>query len=244
MANTNIINVINLHKVEKKLIDINNKRGELPERIASINEKIESLSKQKEESEARLVEIEKRKVLLNGTLSDIEKKVNSLNDQMYKVKSNKEYEALLSEIDHLNNENTNHFDELGTFEDETGSINSNLTENAENLESENNKLSTNQKRLDEANLLIESEEKDLLKQKKNLTGLLGDDQSLEAAYNDKKDEYDGLAFASINRNCCGNCYSSLPPQLIIDIESQEKLVSCPSCSIFLYIEDENLEEEE
>ena len=79
---------------------------------------------------------------------------------------------------------------------------------------------------------------------KSLIGLLSNDQSIEVAYNDKKDEYEGLAFASINRNCCGNCYSSLPPQLIIDIESQEKLVSCPSCSIFLYIEDENLDEEE
>ncbi|MBI45481.1 MAG: hypothetical protein CMG66_04865 [Candidatus Marinimicrobia bacterium] len=244
MGNTNIVNVINLHKVEKKLIDINNKRGELPAKIASINEQIESLSKQKEESETRLAEIEKRKVLLNGTLSDIEKKVNSLNDQMYKVKSNKEYEALLSEIDHLNNENNNHFEELGTFEDEIGSINSNLTENAEKLESENNKLSANQEKLNEANLLIESEEKELKKEKKSLTGLLSNDRSIESAYNDKKDEYEGLAFASINRNCCNNCYSSLPPQLIIDIESQKKLVSCPSCSIFLYIEDENLEEEE
>ena len=32
--------------------------------------------------------------------------------------------------------------------------------------------------------------------------------------------------------------------IIHDIEEQEKLVSCPSCSIFLYIEDENLAEEE
>ena len=74
MANTNIANIINLHKVEKKLIDINGERGQLPERITSINEKMDSLSKQKEESEDRLVEIDKRKVLVNGELSDIEKK--------------------------------------------------------------------------------------------------------------------------------------------------------------------------
>ena len=68
--------------------------------------------------------------------------------------------------------------------------------------------------------------------------------SLIDLYDSKKEEYSGLAFASVSRNCCCNCYSSLPPQLIIDIEEQEKLVSCPSCSIFLYIEDENLAEEE
>ena len=68
-------------------------------------------------------------------------------------------------------------------------------------------------------------------------------KSLIDLYDNKKEEYSGLAFATVNRSCCENCYSSLPPQLIIDIEQQEKLVSCPSCSIFLYIGDENLAEE-
>ena len=244
MRNINIANIINLHKLEKKLIDINAKRGQLPERISSINKKIDLLSKQKEESGERLSEIDKRKVLINGTLSDIEKKINTLNDQMYKVKSNKEYEALLSEIDHLNNENNNHFEELGTFDNEVENINDTLKTNNEELESENEKLSLNQARLDEANSLIESEEKQLEEGKQDLITLLQSDKSLIQLYNDKKEEYSGLAFASVNRNCCGECYSSLPPQLIIDIEQQEKLVSCPSCSIFLYIEDEILAEEE
>jgi len=244
MTKTNIANVINLHKVEKKLIDINGERGELPERIDSINQKIDLLGTQKEESETRLSEIDKRKSLLNGTLSDIEKKINTLNDQMYKVKSNKEYEALLSEIDHLNSENDSHFEELGTFESEIENINNILKTNAEELEQENQKLSVNEEKLSKANSLIESEETQLKDQKKDLIGLLKNDESLIDLYNSKKEEYSGLAFGSVNRNCCGNCYSSLPPQSIIDINEQDKLVPCPSCSIFLYIEDENLDEEE
>ena len=246
MANTNIANIVVLHKVEKKLIDINSTRGQFPERIASTKEKISRLSEQQEEFAERLVEIDKRKVLLNGTLSDIEKKIKILNDQMYKVKSNKEYEALLSEIDHLNNENNTHFDELGTFENEVESINNTIKENTEALESENQKLSLNEKKLNEANVLIESQEKKLEKQKQSCINLLKSDNAMLDAetYNNKKEEYSGLAFAAIHRSCCENCYSSLPPQLIIDIQNQEKLVSCPSCSIFLYLEDENLDEEE
>ena len=244
MANTNIANIVVLHETEKKLIDINGKRGQFPERIASINEKMNLLSKQKEESEVRLGEIDKRKVVLNGSLSDIEKKIKTLNDQMYKVKSNKEYEALLSEIDHLNNENDTHFEELGTFDDEIKNINNILKENNEESESENQKLSLNQKRLNEANSSIESEEKQLEEKKQDLIALLQSDEALINMYNDKKVEYSGLAFAPVNRSCCGECYSSLPPQLIIDIEQQEKLVSCPSCSIFLYTTDEDLTEEE
>ena len=42
---------------------------------------------------------------------------------MYKVKSNREYEALLSEIDHLNNENLNTIKELEEFDDEVKKLN-------------------------------------------------------------------------------------------------------------------------
>ena len=69
-------------------------------------------------------------------------------------------------------------------------------------------------------------------------GLLND--AFLIVYDDKKTEYNGLAFAEINRDCCENCYSSLPPQLIIDAKNREQLVLCPSCNILLYIEVEDL----
>ena len=56
----------------------------------------------------------------------------------------------------------------------------------------------------------------------------------------KKEEY-GLAFASITRKSCSNCFSSLPPQAFINVTDRNKLQTCPSCNIFLYIEDENID---
>ena len=66
-------------------------------------------------------------------------------------------------------------------------------------------------------------------------------ENLLEIYNDKRQEYDGLAFAQINRGCCENCYSSLPPQLVIDVNSCNQFVSCPTCSILLYLEDIDLD---
>ena len=243
MENNNIVNIVNLHQIEKKLFDINGKRGKLPEKIALLSEKIDSLSKTNEGFKTRLIDIDKRKILLNGNSSDIEKKIATLNDQMYKVKSNKEYEALLSEIDHLNNENNISFEELGEFENDVEDINKTLENNMQELELHNTNLLKNTKALKEANALIEIEEKDLEKKKENLIKSLKIGDSLIDIYNTKKIEYSGLAFAEISRNCCSNCYSSLPPQLLIDTGEKKKLVSCPSCNIFLYFENENLVEE-
>ena len=235
MENKNIINIINLHTIEKRLFDINNKRGNLPKKISELNKEIENYKMISNENNKRIEEIDKRRILLNGSLGDTDKKISSLNEQMYQVKSNKEYEALLKEIDHLNNENTSNLNELDTFEKEIEEINENSNLNNEKLNSLVDRLSKLEKRLTDANLTIENEEKELIQdQKKCLAN--SSDKSLLDLYEGKKEEYDGLAFATANSNCCGNCYSSLPAQLIIDINNRSELVTCPSCRILLYLD--------
>jgi len=160
------------------------------------------------------------------------------------VKSNREYEALLSEIDHLNNENTNILNDLEEFDSEIKNINSSMDENNEKIELVNKELSNKENQLNEANSQIEKEEKELEKDRELFIKDLSSDKSLMSVYNDKKEENDGLAFAEVNRNCCENCYSNLPPQSIIDAQNRNDLVLCPSCSILLYTEEEDLVNEE
>jgi predicted nucleic acid-binding Zn-ribbon protein len=236
MTNNNIRKVIDLHKIDKRLLDINSKRGDLPLMIESINKKIVSFSKQDKDFSIRLEEIEKRKVIINGDLADQEKKISSLNEQMYKVKSNKEYEALLNEIDHLNKENDNNLSELETFDQEVKSINESLDNNNQELESLNAKLLKSQEKLNSTNALIEKEEGDLAKNRVIIEKDLSAEENLLETYNSKKEEYDGIAFALINRGCCEHCYSSLPPQLEIDASSCNQFVTCPTCSILLYVD--------
>ena len=101
MEKNNIETLISLHKIDKQLLHINEKRGTLPNKIEKINVTITSIVDNISDNESRKVEIEKRKNEINGNLSDSNTKIETLNNQMYDVKSNKEYEALLVEIDHL-----------------------------------------------------------------------------------------------------------------------------------------------
>ena len=239
MTNNNIPKVINLHKIDKRLLDISNERGDLPSRIEDINKKINSFSNHDIDYASRLEEIEKRKVIINGNLADQEKKINNLNEQMYRVKSNKEYEALLNEIDHLNKENDNNLSELEAFDQEVKSINESLDSNNEELKSLNTKLLKNQDKLNNTNALIAKEEADLGNNRIILEKQLLKEENLLDTYNDKMSE-NGLAFALINRGCCENCYSSLPPQIEIDAKSCNQFVTCPTCSILLYVDDVDL----
>ncbi len=239
--NNNQDKLIELHKIEKRLLDINSSRGDLPNKISLLKNKNDNLIDDNKNYENRLSEVGSKKTLLNSNISDIKNKIDTLNEQMYQVKSNREYEALLSEIDHLNNENSNILNELKEFDSEIQNINASIDDNKENIEKISTELSNKENQLNEANSQIGKEEEELENNKNTLIKeLTGIDESLIAMYNDKKEENDGLAFAEINRDCCGNCYSNLPPQSIIDARNRKNLVFCPSCSILLYINEENL----
>ena len=244
MNNNSCEKLIKLHKVDKRLLDINISRGDLPNKISLLKNKNDNLINDNKNYEDRLSEVDSKKKSLNSNISDIKNKINTLNEQMYQVKSNREYEALLSEIDHLNNENTNILNDLEEFDSEVNNINSSVDENNENIELLNKELSKKENQLNEANSQIEKEEKELEKDRELFIKDLSSDKSLMSLYDDKKEENDGLAFAEVNRGCCENCYSNLPPQSIIDARNRNDLVLCPSCSILLYIDEDNLVNEE
>ena len=105
MENSDIKEMLELHILDKQLFDINELRGTLPENIEKLNQKLESLTSQANNSDNNVIELNKNKKSYNTDLTDNLGKIKKLNDQIFKVKTNKEYDALLNEIDHLKKDN-------------------------------------------------------------------------------------------------------------------------------------------
>ena len=82
----------------------------------------------------------------------------------------------------------------------------------------------------------EKEENLLLKNKKTLSNNI--DNKFLTQYTKLADKY-GQGMADILRNSCNHCYTQLPPQLIVEIKYDKKIITCPSCSVFLYHRNED-----
>ena len=236
IENNSIVHIINLHEIDERLHNMNEKRGPLPKTISDLTNKIELVETDNSNLENDKLDIEKRKSIILSNVSEFNAKIEKLNNQTYDVKSNKEYEALLSEIDHLKMSLSNENKELETFDIKLEEINNTLNSNTEDLSSMKENLVKKNQLLDETNLLIADKEIELNKDRKKLVATLSkDDYSL---YLEKQDEYDGLAFAEVNRKSCSHCFSELPPQIYIDVSKRDTLVVCPTCNIFLYSNEE------
>ena len=151
-----ISNLVKLQEVDSSIQSIQELQGDLPKNVEELKSNLSFITNEISNAEKRLqeIEIETRKI---QTLQEQSKeKISNLQEQVYKVKSNREYDALMSEIDHLKNElSDNELKEL-ELSDEKDTLSNNLNENKSENDIISEKLNKQKTSLDKS--IIETKE--------------------------------------------------------------------------------------
>jgi len=225
--------IINLHKIDVRLQEIHEEKGDLPELIKEQKDEIKELNSKILDSDSQVTELEKEKSSCNTSVKDFELKLDKYNKQMDSVKNNKEYDALLIEIDHLKNENDELIERIIEIEESIEDLSKDKEKCSDKITNLNEKLNDNESELNEKSIEFSVEEKLLLKDKNGLLLSISDKKFLQG-YEDKDKEM----LASIYNGSCSSCYTNLPAQALVDAKKGMELIECPSCSIFLYFDED------
>jgi predicted nucleic acid-binding Zn-ribbon protein len=158
------------------------------------------------------------------------------------VKTNKEYTAILHEIDAIK-------EKISSFEDRELEIMEVLEEKEKVIPAIESEFKEEEKKYQEYKTKKETE---AVRVKKELEDLKAQRQevvrSLDPEWVRNYDRVakgrDGLAVVSIKEGVCQGCFQGLRPQVIIDIKTSEKMHHCPECSRFLYWKEEATPENE
>ena len=107
-----------------------------------------------------------------------------------------------------------------------------IKNNSNKIETVTLNLKENKSELKSALSKTQAEEKKLLKSR---TGLVKEiDNRYLGTYERLMGARDGAGMVSMIKSSCGSCYTKLPPQMIIEVKDNNKIITCPSCSIFLF----------
>ena len=225
--------IIDLHKIDLRLQEIEEEKGDLPETIKEQQQSIFQFNEKVDSCDIEIDELNKLKSDYNISISDFSLKMEKYNKQMDSVKNNKEYDALLIEIDHLKKENDELADKVLNVDEKVIELKNSIEDFSQNIQDISSKLEINEEELKEKSVEFGVEEKLLLKDKKSLLSKINDKDFI-SNYQEKDKEL----IASIYNGSCNSCYTSLPAQTLVDVQKGLSLVTCPSCSIFLYFDEE------
>ena len=225
--------IIDLHKIDLEILEINDSKGALPGIIKKQEEQKNSLKDSLKDSKKELKSLDKNINDYSTQATDYASKIKNYNDQIYSVKNNKEYEALLKEIDFLKGENKTVESNLSDSKDKKEKMELFIDDTSKNLEDLLSKLKSNLEELKVISAETDQEEKKLNKSKDKLLKDIKN-KNFVSSYLEGNQSF---KLAALSRDACSSCFSSLPPQFILNVKKMEELFPCPSCGINLFWEE-------
>tara|TARA_A100001011_G_scaffold7665_1_gene8767 strand:- start:2639 stop:3373 length:735 start_codon:yes stop_codon:yes gene_type:complete len=222
-----------LQDIDTKLQDINELLGDLPEKVEELDEQESRLIKSIDENlnRSKTLELELSKIDVRN--SEINNKIEKSKDQLFLVTNNKQYDAIMNEIDHLKEENKQIENQTLEMMEEKESLDSQTSEMQTQLENLTSDLVVRRKKLN--NAISESADEKSILDKKRTNHVNEVDEKTFLEYEKVLNARDGLAVVSLSGYSCGGCGAQIPMQTVVEIRSGT-IHRCGVCGRFLYNE--------
>ena len=223
--------LVELQNIDTKLEDLNSLLGNLPKMVEELNQKENDLLSKIEENKIKLKNINLNSNKSETSNSQINEKINKLTDQLFLVTNNKQYDALTNEIEHLQDQKSNHETDLLSYIEEKDIIEKEIVDDEKLCEELKEDLNSRREKLEKAMSETAGEKESLEKSRSKKVSEI--DDNIIQIYTKVISARSGVAVVSLSGDSCGGCGAALPPQKASEVRSGE-LHRCDSCGRFLY----------
>jgi len=229
--------LIELQKVDSRLRELEALQGDLPKKLQSLKQQVDEKTTLLGEKRKALEEAQKSKYAAELEIKSLREKDKKYRDQLFKVTTNREYDAIQAEID-----------STAAAIDTQETVFLEASEKEETLAREIEELKAEVERIQEEAAKVEEE----LREKLNLTRrevtelerrrekLVHDlDVPIYRTYERiRKGKVDGLAVVPVVNGACGGCRQAIPPQKILEIRRMNQIIICEGCGRILVWQDD------
>lgn len=186
------------------------------------------LSKLKQENEI----LGKKKREKESQLDDLNEKIRKLKARTTEIKTNKEYQAHLKEIESAEKELHDLEDEILVIMEEIDTFSKDIKLAEERIKAEKSKVEAIKEKI-ESGILESQKELESLKEKREkiVESMSGEVYNL---YMSLMESGGGVAVAEVKEEVCQGCNMNIPPQLYVEIKRNEDIIQCPQCHRILY----------
>ena len=230
--NPELQKLMELQQVDARIAALRAEVAALPKEVAAIEAKLAGSKAKVETAQTSIKTDEGARRKHESDIKDQQEKISKYRDQSLKVKTNQEYKALLTEIEHAEKE-------IARLEDKILEIMVAADTRKETLKQAEATLKAdtaeNEKEKEHARKQTAEDEKalaELTEQRKQLRGGIDDDT---LRHYDRVLKLRGSALAAVHDDqMCSVCRVILRPQVYQDVMKGEEILACDSCQRILY----------
>jgi uncharacterized protein len=224
-----------LQKIDLGLRSIKEEKDRYPKEMKKLDEKQRAERERIEKEKEKIESLEKARRQKEGQLALEQEKIKRAGGRMSEVKTNKEYQALLSEIETIKEANNRMEEEILQVMDEIDELKKDLSKREKDAGVSVEKLEGERKKLQEK---MAHDEKVWEKQMERRDVLSKQIESkLVKLYNTLKEKREGVGVVSVKHETCQGCFVNVPPQMFIEVQKNNAIVRCPHCNRILFWEE-------
>ncbi len=229
--------LIELQKLDLTIGRINLKKKELPEKISKMDEEFRTFLADMEAEKKKVDELQKHHKEKEEKLKRGIESLKKTRDRLYEVKTNKEYQAILKEIEIIEHKNNEIEDEIIAALEELDKARDQLKLKENGHVTFKVQYEQNKKKMEDELGLLDAEL--LTCQQKGGECAKQINEPLLKRYETIKGLRNGLAVTSVWKEVCSGCHMNIPPQMYIELQKSMELISCPNCNRIIYWRDQD-----
>jgi len=220
-----------LQQIDNQLDELESLRGDLPNMVRELEEKLKSFIGDIETKEKEQKDSIKNRDDNEDEIEKLKENQKKFKAQLYQVRNNKEYDALTKEIDHTEEQINKLEAENNSLADRSKVLTQEIEDITPRLDELNKELKDKEADLKEIIKANEREETKLLDERKKMESEVKKNDL--SAYMRIRKAKKGLAVATIKRSACSGCHNIVPSQRQLEIRRNNRLFFCEYCGRIL-----------
>ena len=231
-----IITLVELQKINTEIGKLEASLQDVPARIRSLDQRLEELVRSIENDEELLSELNKRYRTYESDVQLNLGKMQKSREKLRSVKTNKEYQSSLKEIEDLKAINSKLEDEMLEFLEKIDKAEKDLNERKQYYSEIVDETSREK---DTISQVAEQNKKKLLELEsvRRVTTAGLDTGLLDIFNRQRMKQADDVAIVKVKDAVCQGCNINIPPQMYNELQRNNSLKNCPSCERLIYWED-------
>lgn len=205
-----------------------------PLQLERLDGLLRSLEDQKEEHRRTIEELERERRKKEGELELENEKIKRSQLRLLEAKTNKEYQALLKEIEWTKEINSQREEDIINILEESDELKNSYESLKERAAKEKEEMEEEIARVKER--MVQAE-KDIAQWHETKADIIKElDPQLLQRYTILKEKRDGIAIVLAKNEACQGCYVNIPPQMYNEVQKNMEIILCPNCNRILYWE--------
>lgn len=227
--------LIRLQDCDSQLVKLSAKKKILPENIEKLDKEFNIFKEGIEKNKIKYDELKSRHTENENKIKKVNEGIVKTKERMLEVKNNKEYQAMLKEIEIAESSRGEIETQIISLLDELDKLSVLVKKDGEILKQSRSKYEQEKKAMEDDLNAVDTDVANWEQKRIDLQRDVPDE--LLVRYERIKKRNKGVGVTSVWKAVCNGCHMNIPPQLYNELQRSDDLLSCPNCNRIMYFQD-------